>query len=59
MHAPMLDVTDAMTPHERGVVTRFLRDLNHAMDKRPEDAGSSTTSFTEIRQPGHASAETS
>ena len=59
MHARMLDVTDAMTPQERGVVTRFLRDLNHAMDKRPEDAGSSTTSFTEIRQPGSASAESS
>ncbi|MGP9694737.1 MarR family winged helix-turn-helix transcriptional regulator [Brachybacterium sp. AOP25-B2-12] len=35
MHARMLAVAASLTPAERGVVTRFLRELNHALDAQP------------------------
>lgn len=50
MHARMLSVADSMTPEERGVVTRFLRDLNHAMDQRPDDPEAPGQSYVQMRE---------
>lgn len=38
MHARMMRVADSMSPEERGIVTCFLRNLNHALDNRSDDA---------------------
>jgi len=35
MHRRMLAVAEALSPEERAVVNRFLRDLNHSIDAEP------------------------
>ena len=57
MHARMLNVADSMTPEERGVITRFLRDLNHAMDHHPDDHESPAQSYVEMREHARHSAD--